>query len=287
MTPLGFSLVLAAAFCHATWNFCVKRINGGPALILLVSILSVVLYAPLALWSLLHGGFTPGAEALVFIAGSVVLHLGYFMLLQVGYRKGDLSLVYPTARATGPFLSAGFAILFLGENASPQVLAGAALIIAGVLCLTGGGRGGARNVSTSLLFGLAVGGLIGTYTVWDAHAVAVLAVPPIIMDYATCLGRVVVLGPIAARAKGRAQMADLWARHRWSVLAIAVFTPLAYILVLTALTFTPVVYVAPVREVSVLLTVLAGSILLREGDLARRLKWAVVILAGMGLLVTA
>ncbi|WP_425416973.1 hypothetical protein [Oricola indica] len=68
---------------------------------------------------------------------------------------------------------------------------------------------------------------------------------------------------------------------------IAIFNPLAYILVLYALTFTPVAYVAPMREVSVLLTVLAGSLLLGEGRLRPRLFWAAVILSGMTLLVTA
>ena len=43
MTPLGFSLILTAAFCHATWNFFIKRINGGPELVWLFSALSVVL----------------------------------------------------------------------------------------------------------------------------------------------------------------------------------------------------------------------------------------------------
>ena len=53
-----------------------------------------------------------------------------------------------------------------------------------------------------------------------------------------------------------------------------------------AMTFTPVVYVAPLRESSVLLTVLMGSILLHEGDLKRRLGWALVIMVGVSLLAT-
>ena len=67
---------------------------------------------------------------------------------------------------------------------------------------------------------------------------------------------------------------------------IAVFNPLAYILVLVALTFTPVVYVAPARELSVLITVLLGTLLLGEGLLKQRLFWATVIMAGMVLLAT-
>ena len=56
-------------------------------------------------------------------------------------------------------------------------------------------------------------------------------------------------------------------------------------LVLTALVFTPIVYVAPAREVSVLITVAMGSILLGEGELRRRMGWACLILLGMVMLV--
>lgn len=76
-----------------------------------------------------------------------MLHLGYFLLLQVGYRKGDLSLVYPTARATGPFLSTAFAVVVLGESMSLQLGLEAMAIIIGVVCLTGGFKGGPRNAA--------------------------------------------------------------------------------------------------------------------------------------------
>jgi uncharacterized membrane protein len=44
--------------------------------------------------------------------------------------------------------------------------------------------------------------------------------------------------------------------------------------------------VAPVREVSVLFTVILGAVLLKESDLKSRLVWGVLIVAGIGLLVT-
>ena len=78
-----------------------------------------------------------------------------------------------------------------------------------------------------------------------------------------------------------------WRNHKAGIVAIAFFNPLAYILVLYALTFTPVAYVAPIREVGVLFTVIAGSLLLNEGKLKQRLSWAAVILAGTVLLVLA
>lgn len=285
MTLFGFALVLTAAFCHATWNFFVKRIQGGPELIWLFSVISVVLYLPVVIYILVIDKPVLGYWEIAIIIVSALLHLGYFLLLQAGYRKGDLSLVYPTARATGPFLSTTFAVAFLGETMTPQLATGAVLIIFGVVLLTGGLKSGAKNLTTSLLFGLGAGLLIGSYTVWDSYAVTTLLIPPILLDYASSLGRSILLAPIAAR---RIELVKgYWRDHRTGVLIIAIFNPLAYVLVLYALTFTPVVYVAPTREISVLLTVLMGSILLGEGDLKRRLGWACVILLGVALLATA
>lgn len=285
MTGFGFLLVLSAAFCHATWNYFIKKINGGPELIWLFSVIALALYAPLAIWIAVSQDFAFDPWSLFLIGGSVALHLGYFLLLQLGYGKGDLSLVYPVARATGPLLSTSFAVALLGERPSVQLLVGAAIIIIGVLLLTGGLRRRTGGAAPSLMFGVGAGTLIGGYTVWDAYTVAAALVPPILLDYASALGRSVLLAPVAYRR--RRKVAEHWRRHRTGVLLVAVFNPLAYILVLYALTFTPVAYVAPTREVSVVLTVLAGAILLGEGDLARRLAWSAFIVLGVALLATA
>lgn len=278
----GLSLVLLAACCHATWNLFVKRINGGAELIWLFSTISSLLYLPLLLWVIIAERPEFGLLQIGFILGSALIHLGYFLLLQTGYRKGDLSLVYPVARATGPLLSSSFAVLVLGEVMTPPMAVGAAIIVFGVLMLSGGIKAGARRPSSSLAFGLSTGVLIGSYTVWDAYAVSILLVPPLVLDYATNISRAVLLAPIAHRR--RALVRQHWRDHRAGVLAIAILSPLAYILVLYAMTFTPVAYVAPTRELSVVLSVLAGSILLGEGQLKWRLSWGMVIVCGTAIL---
>ena len=110
----------------------------------------------------------------------------------------------------------------------------------------------------------------------------VLLVPPLLLDYTFSLMRASVLAPIAYRR--RELVKQHWRDHRMAVLGIAIFNPLAYILVLIALTFTPVIYVAPAREVSVLITVMLGTLILGEGDFKSRMGWASLILAGMILL---
>lgn len=284
MSVLSLLLVIAAAVCHATWNFCIKRINGGPELIWLFSALSVLIYGPIALWILMD---TPALSPLAwaFVIGSAALHLAYLVLLQTGYRKGDLSLVYPVARATGPILSSAFAVLLLGEHITPQMGIGAAIIIFGVFMLTGGIKGDAHRTGTSLAFGLGAGLLIGSYTAWDAYTVAALAIPPVLLEIMSNLGRTALLAPVARRRKDLVR--QHWQTHKLAVIAIAVLNPLAYILVLYAMRIAPVTYVAPIRELSVLLTVLAGSLILGEGHLRWRLTWAAVIFVGITTLASA
>jgi drug/metabolite transporter (DMT)-like permease len=282
MTSLALALVLTAAFCHSGWNFLVKRINGGPELIWLVAVLSALIYLPVAGWIIFVDQPALGLKEVLFCAASAGLHLGYFLLLQRGYRAGDLSLVYPTARATGPLLSTAFAVAILGEHLTWPIFLGGLAIITGVVFLTGGLRRGAKNVSRSLAFGVAAGVLIGSYTVWDAYTLRALLVPPLLLEYTSIILRTMMLSPYAMTRRG--DIKRHWSEHRLAVLGIAVFNPLAYILVLVALTFTPVVYVAPAREVSVLITVILGTLILGEGDFKSRMGWASLILLGMVLL---
>ena len=282
MSLSALLIVLVAAALHASWNFLIKKLNGGPELIWMFSVLSVILYLPALLYLLLVDNITFSLEAILFMCGSGVLHLSYFLLLQTGYRHGELSLVYPIARATGPLLATVFAVFILGEEVSIQVILGGLCIVVGVLFLTGGIR--SRNVSkaSSLLFGLGTGVLIGCYTVWDAYAVSIVLVSPLVLDYFTNFFRTIALMPYAWNHKSA--LGDLWYKHKLPIFFIALLSPLAYMLVLYVYISTPVVYVAPVREVSVLFTVVLGVVLLKERELASRLIWGLLILAGIALL---
>ena len=103
-TPALALLVLSAAL-HATWNYLAKRTGAGVVLVPLVAAVSAVVYLPVALAVVAAGSWRPGGIALGFIAGTAVLHTGYFTALQRGYERSDLSLVYPLARGTGPLFA--------------------------------------------------------------------------------------------------------------------------------------------------------------------------------------
>jgi len=133
VTAAALGLVLAGAFVHALWNLIAKRVQAGAAFVCLFSLVAVCVYFPLAVAIVLWQRPHIGPVQLIFIGGTAVLHTGYFLALQQGYRLGDLSLVYPLARGTGPMLTTAAAMAFFGERPGPIALAGTALIGGGIV----------------------------------------------------------------------------------------------------------------------------------------------------------
>src|SRR5258707_326615 len=214
MTGLAIALVLGAALLHASWNYLLKKSGGGIGLVWAFAALSSLLYAPLAAGVVIVQHFEFTIEALAFLFASAVLHTAYYLLLDRGYRHGDLSVIYPLARATGPLLTVVVAVAMLGERPGILALCGAALVVGGAFFLAG--------------------------------------------------------NPAKLREAGASRG-----------IAVALLCPLSYILVLTAMVFTPVSYVAPAREISILFAALMGAHWLREGDAPRRVAAAAAMALGV------
>jgi drug/metabolite transporter (DMT)-like permease len=292
VSATALALILVAALAHATWNLFSKQAAaaGAASFVWLMSLAATALYAPVVAVSVL---LSPPRLTLldwVFMVGTGVLQVGYFLFLQAGYRLGDLSLVYPLGRGSGALLAALAGITVLGERPGPAGIAGIVLVVLGVLVLGTAGRddgspargpgGPARpRLSRAIVFALVTGTFIASYTLWDKYAVSTLRVPPLIQGFASLPVMALVLTPSALRQRGRT--ARVWSGYRRQVTGAAVLAPLAYILVLIAMSFTAVSAVAPAREVSVLVGVLLGRRLLGEGNLARRLGAAAAIAAGI------
>jgi drug/metabolite transporter (DMT)-like permease len=280
MTGLAIALVLAAALIHASWNYLLKTSGGGIGFVWAFALLSSLLYAPLAVGVVIVQHFQFGAETLAFLFASAVLHTGYYLLLDRGYRYGDLSVVYPLARATGPCLTVLVALLALGERPGAIALCGAALVVGGAFFLAASPTQlREARAARGIAFALLTGCMIASYTVVDKQAVSVALIPPILQDWGANLGRVLVMAPLALRR--REEVREAWNRKRKAVILVALLCPLSYILVLTAMVFTPVSYVAPAREISILFAALMGAHWLQEGDVPRRIAAAAAMALGV------
>ena len=282
MTPLALGLVLAAAFIHATWNFAAKRAGGGLPFVWVSSTIALGLYvvAGTTYWLWRQPVLPAGIWWIVL--GSGGLKTAYALLLQRAYRHGDFSLVYPLTRGTAPLLATIAAIVLFHERPSPLALAGGGIIIACVFLLSGGPalwHADRAHLRQGVAHGLACGVCIATFTVWDQRAVSHLHLPPVLYDGGTQLVIFSALTPFAWARRG--EVVAVWREHRGKAAIVGLLSPVAYVLVLYAMSFNPVSKIAPAREISIVIGAFFGARLLKEADASRRLLAAGGMVAGI------
>lgn len=283
MSPFVLGLIAIAAIAHASWNVAIKFAGArGAGFLWLSFLVGTVAFLPFGVWSLIHEGVDL-AHWLWLAVVSGALQVVYFFLLQTGYRAGDVSIVYPLARGTGPLLTVVFAIILFGERPGVLAIAGAAVVIIGVVFTGTIGRPAAgRSRSVGVIFGLAIGVLIAVYTLWDSAAVTFGGMPAVGFYWGSVLFQCVLLTPVAMRERG--QLVQTAKTHRVAILVVGLLAPLAYILILLAIQLAPLSLVAPAREVSVVLVSIAGWLFFREPHPLWRFIGATVVLAGIALL---
>ena len=279
--------MVLAGLIHACWNIAAKKAGGDARFSFFSSVWMALIWAPVGLWA--GWSVVPrwGWLEWAFIFGSAVLHVVYFIVLLRGYRKADLTVVYPLARGSGPLLSSMVAIVLLGEQISALGLAGIVGVVVGVFLIAGGpGLWRAahdphrqKRVRKGMVYGLLTGVFIASYTVVDGYAVKVLLMSPILLDYMGNFVRMGLLLPVVLRDRPAARA--LWLQQRRYAFIVGAISPVSYVLVLYAMQTAPLSHVAPAREVSMLFAALIGGHLLGEGDRAVRLAGAACIAAGV------
>jgi len=280
MTSFAMLLLVTAAFLHAGWNLVAKRVSGGAAFTWLFSVFGVILLAPFAFASVPDGICLIGTPLLTLAAASALFETGYFFFLQKGYRAGDMSIVYPVARGTGPLLATMLAVLVLGESPTLVNLAGTGLIVGGILWIAGGIPFIRDSKSRSApLLGIATGACIAAYSTVDRVAVGLEKFPPTLFFWAVIVIQIFLLTPLALT--DREGISFQWRQNRKPALVVAVLSVSAYLAVLYALSISPLSIIAPAREISVVIGAYLGTTVLGEGDKKRRMTGSFIILLGI------
>ncbi len=286
--PLSaLALVVLAGFIHASWNIAAKKADGDVHFVAFTALVLMVFWAPVGLWVGWQQVPLWGAIEWALVLASALIHVGYFTVLLRGYRKSDLTVVYPLARGSGPLLSSMVAIVFLGEQISALGLVGILGVVCGVFLIAGGpGLWKAAHdpqqqarVRTGIFYGAITGLFIASYTVVDGYSVKVALMSPILVDYVGNLLRLVFLVPTLLRE--RPVVAQMWRKQRRYALIVGIFSPVSYVLVLYAMQVAPLSHVAPAREVSMLFAALLGGHLLGEKDRGPRILGAALIAMGV------
>ena len=288
----ALALVLGGALIHAVWNLFAKRAGGGAAFIFLVCVVSSIACAPFAaaawIWQPARPstGLTGAMWQAMLV--SAALHVGYFYALQRGYREADYSVVYPVARGTGPLFSVLGAVLLLGETPGGRGMVGIALLILGIFVMAGAasllGRADAKTLR-GVLWGGATGGFIAIYTLVDGWAIKVLGMLPIVFYPISVALRALLQAPLIWPQ--RHGLAAEWQKNRRNILIVGLLSPLAYVMALHAMQRAPLSFVAPLREMSMLIAAFLGAWLLKEKLTPARIAGTLLMLLGVWLLVGA
>jgi drug/metabolite transporter (DMT)-like permease len=283
----ALALVILAGLIHALWNIAAKKAAGDARFAFFTATVMGVVWAPLGLWLGWQQVPTWGVLEWALVGTSGVIHVVYYVVLLRGYRKADLTVVYPLARGSGPLLSSMVAIGLLGEQISTLGLLGIVGVVLGVF-LIAGGPGLMRKthdpearglVLKGMRYGLLTGVFIASYTLVDGYAVKVVLMSPILVDYCGNFVRLLFLAPVVLRDRPTA--AALW-KVQWKyALLVGTISPVSYVLVLYAMQSAPLSHVAPAREVSMLFAALIGGHLLGEGDRLVRIMGAAMIGGGV------
>lgn len=274
MILLVVVLALVAAGLHAGWNLLLKS-SGDPLPTSTRSVAtSAVVVAPVALigwWLSGHPPLPPAGWLVVAVSG--LAELGYFIFLSRAYRAGDLNVVYPVARGTGPLVAVLAGLLLLGERLGLLEGLGVVALLAGIWLVR------KPRMSAAMVPALITGLFIGAYTTLDKIGVN-LGSPWL---YGGVLW---VLMAVFLAAWTRAEPLRRGKGENWRVsITIGLMIATAYGLVLFCLTVAPVAVVAPLRESAIVLVTAWGVWRPEERQgAALRIIGALAIVAGVALI---
>lgn len=287
MESYAVILVLISAILHSTWNFLLKDSEGKLGFTYLMNSLIAVIYLPVFLLSLNSALCKIG---ILFAILSGLIHAVYFILLSKAYSYGHLSIVYPLARSSLLFVPI-WAFLLLGERLSIEGILGILLIILGIYILH------LRRLSVNSLaepfqyirerasvFAILTALTISFYSIVDKVGVAFLNPVPYI--YIMFLFIVVFMTPYILSGH-RDKIRNEWDNNKKKILASSALCVSSYLLILIAFQLSKVSYIISLRQISVIIGVILGIMLLQEKYGRIRLVASVVMFTGFFLVSIA
>ena len=320
MPPFAVGVVLFSTILHAGWNLIAKqRSDSWTTILQILAAISV----PGVLIAVSTELLTTGILRHVwpFLLGAGCAQAVYFLGLTLGYRAGDLGIVYPVTRALPVLVLGGFD-LARSLSPSPTGWLGLALVAAGCIVISGAagtdrgradrgravrGRLARRLHPTIGWAAVAAAGTVG-YTAFDKLAAEVLRRQsggglPDAFRYglwefviSTVLYAALLAAAMRVSARRRAAPPPAAAPRLswrtlagdWRTAAAGVGMCGAYSLVLWAYQLSErASYVVALRQFSIVLGVVAGAVLMGERAPVVRIGAAVVIVAGIALVSAA
>jgi drug/metabolite transporter (DMT)-like permease len=278
MTLALFSLVLAAAAMHATWNALIKTRSDRFASISLATLGASIVVLPI-----LPFVDFPSIEVWIWIAASVIIHAGYRLFLVKTYDVGDFAQSYPLARGIAPLITTVGAIIFIGEVPEGLTVLGIVVLSFGALLMSLRGSSDLSKFNRRAVgFALLTSMLIAGYTLTDGYGVRLANTAS---SYAAWLFFCDGLCSIAIGFlyRGRGLLTVLASEWKTNLLTGGLLAG-SYWIIMWAMTKAPIASIAALRETSILFAMLISVLVLGERVTPCRVLATVFIVGGVVIL---
>jgi drug/metabolite transporter (DMT)-like permease len=286
MSSLALILIFISALMHALWNLLVKRSQDKTVFIWWMFVTSGTL---MNLGLPIVGSFpVPSGRVIGLAAAGAACFVFYHLFNGRAYRSGELSLTYPLSQ-TSVFWVPVWGVLLLGESLSRVGVAGIALVLAGAYCVQ------LRSLSwreisrpfhslqdPAVIAALAAGFIYSVGSVVDKSGVMVY--DPFHFTYLLVLFMLLFMTFNILRPKYRGRIITEFRRSRHLVFLSGPVMMGSFFTFRYGLKLAPMSYAVPVRQVSLLIGVLIGTLFLGEECGRIRFAAALLILAGVVLI---
>ncbi|MEI6305201.1 MAG: EamA family transporter [Deltaproteobacteria bacterium] len=287
MSTMAFTLIIISALMHALWNLLVKRSRHKTVFIWWMFVASGGLFS--ILLPLMPGSFKmPDLQTILLISTAAVSFVLYHLFNGRAYIGGDLSVVYPLCQTSMIYVPL-WGIVLLGERLSLFGISGILLVIFGTYTIQLQRLTAAELVrpfsnlkSSSVRYALAAGFIYSIGSI--AEKVGVGNYSPLYFTYLLVQIMLVLMSFNIIRAKYRPLLIDEL-RENWRlILASGPVMMASFLTFRYGLNLSPVSYAVPVRQVSIVIGVLIGILLLREPFGRFRLVSSILIMAGAAII---
>jgi uncharacterized membrane protein len=228
---------------------------------------------------------TVGPAGWACIVATGILHALYFWFMGGAYERGDLSLVYPLSRGSGPLFVPILAIIFLQEQLSFAGIVGISLVILGIYSIH------LKSFSvvsflepfralrgSASVWALCTGGTIAGYSLVDKVGVG-LVYPPVYI-YLMFVISLLLLSPYVLVTQRDALKLE-WLVNKGPVLIDGFLVLFTYLMILFAFRLSKVSYVVAAREVSIVFSAFLGIVWLKEKHASQKIAGAALIALGV------
>lgn len=277
LDPTTIVLILLAGLLHASWHSLVRY--GADQIAVLTG---MGLFAGAAAACAIPFLPVPGGPVWIVIGISVALHVGYKFALARSYMLGELGYAYPLGRGFVPLVSTAIAFVLLGEKPGAVQVLGIAVVCAGLVILAMAsirGHFDRRLIPPAFATGLTV----AAYSALDAYGTRLdgnwLAYTCwLIAVDATSFALLITW------MKGPRFWREL-PRDSTRIVVSGAFGLLSFLVLLWALSRSPVGAVSALRECSVVFATIIGMAI--HGERRSFLKISAAGLIAAGLILTA